>query len=204
MRDDVRAGDADRDSAGAHLREAFAAGRLTFEEFQFRLDRVYAAPTRREIGQLTADLPHDGQVMPGGPGVPGAARSVRAGYAPGAQARPGQPGPSRRPRRARLRARALLALAGLVSVWLLIAYAVAHTGLLAAVLLVLLGLMLATAVFFAGLFWMARRIWQRGAWLEAVPLLAGQPWLSRPLWAVRVLRTGRALGRLRGRFRPAA
>ena len=41
----IRASDADRDRTAAALREHLAAGRLTTEEFDERLDKVYAAKT---------------------------------------------------------------------------------------------------------------------------------------------------------------
>ncbi len=45
----IRASDADRDRAAEALREHHATGRLTVEEFQERLDRVYAAKTLGEL-----------------------------------------------------------------------------------------------------------------------------------------------------------
>jgi len=53
----IRASDADRDRAAEALREHHATGRLTVEEFQDRLDRVYAAKTLGELDELMADLP---------------------------------------------------------------------------------------------------------------------------------------------------
>jgi hypothetical protein len=53
----IRAADADRDRAAEALREHHAAGRLSIEEFQERLDRVYAAKTIGELEGLMADLP---------------------------------------------------------------------------------------------------------------------------------------------------
>jgi uncharacterized protein DUF1707 len=53
----IRASDADRDRVAEALREHHAAGRLTMEEFQERLDRAYAARTLGELDALTADLP---------------------------------------------------------------------------------------------------------------------------------------------------
>lgn len=195
-RDDVRAGDADRDAAAAQLREHFAAGRLTLAEFRARLDGVYAATTYGQLGTLTADLPHDGVA------AAQYRRDLAGARRPSPQRQHGQPGAARPQRPARIRARLLLPLAVLTAVWLLIAFALPHNGLLTAALLVLLGLMLLAVATTVGLVWMARRLWQRGAWLEALPLLAGQPWLSRALWAGRVLWTGRTLWRLRRRFRP--
>ncbi len=53
----LRASDADRDRAAEALREHHATGRLSMEEFQERLDRVYAAKTLGELDELMADLP---------------------------------------------------------------------------------------------------------------------------------------------------
>ena len=53
----TRASDADRDRAAAALPEHLAAGRLTIEEFDQRLDQTYAAKTLGELNVLMADLP---------------------------------------------------------------------------------------------------------------------------------------------------
>jgi hypothetical protein len=53
----IRASDADRDRTAAALREHLAAGRLTNEEFDERLDKTYAATTLGELDDLMADLP---------------------------------------------------------------------------------------------------------------------------------------------------
>ena len=53
----IRASDSDRDRTAALLREHHAAGRLTAEEFNERLDKAYAAKTLGELDQLLSDLP---------------------------------------------------------------------------------------------------------------------------------------------------
>src|SRR5258708_4582863 len=53
----IRASDADRDRTAALLREHHAAGRLTAEEFNERLDKVYVAKTLGDLDQLLSDLP---------------------------------------------------------------------------------------------------------------------------------------------------
>ena len=53
----IRASDADRDRTAALLREHLAAGRLSSEEFNERLDKAYAAKTLGELDQLLSDLP---------------------------------------------------------------------------------------------------------------------------------------------------
>jgi len=54
----VRIGDAEREKVTTSLREHYASGRLTLEEFQQRLDRVFAAKTDADLAKITADLPH--------------------------------------------------------------------------------------------------------------------------------------------------
>jgi len=53
----IRASDEDRGRTAAALGEHYAAGRLTLEEFQERLDKAYAATTVGELDRLMADLP---------------------------------------------------------------------------------------------------------------------------------------------------
>jgi Domain of unknown function (DUF1707) len=52
-----RVTDADREAAAAHLREHYAQGRLTLEEFHHRLDAVFKATTHRQLTAPTGDLP---------------------------------------------------------------------------------------------------------------------------------------------------
>ena len=54
----MRASDADRDRTAALLQEHHAAGRLTAEEFQERLDAAYAAKTLGDLDEIMSDLPH--------------------------------------------------------------------------------------------------------------------------------------------------
>jgi uncharacterized membrane protein YccC len=53
----IRASDEDRGRIAAALGEHYAAGRLTLEEFQERLDQAYTATTQGELDRLMADLP---------------------------------------------------------------------------------------------------------------------------------------------------
>src|SRR5215210_5611871 len=53
----LRASDADREHHAELLREHAAQGRLTVDELEERLDRVYAARTHAELAPLVADLP---------------------------------------------------------------------------------------------------------------------------------------------------
>jgi Domain of unknown function (DUF1707) len=54
----LRIGDADRESVAAELREHYARGRLTHDEFNQRLDAVFEAKTQRDLHRITGDLPH--------------------------------------------------------------------------------------------------------------------------------------------------
>lgn len=51
--------DADREHVVAQLREHVGAGRLTLDEFSDRARAAYHANTRRELADLTRDLPGD-------------------------------------------------------------------------------------------------------------------------------------------------
>lgn len=53
----LRVSDADRDAVTNQLREAFAEGRLTSEEFHERAEHALAARTGADLTALTADLP---------------------------------------------------------------------------------------------------------------------------------------------------
>lgn len=53
----MRCADADRERVAGVLREAAAAGRITLEELDERLDAAFAARTYGDLEPLTADLP---------------------------------------------------------------------------------------------------------------------------------------------------
>ncbi len=55
---DLRIGDAEREAAAAELREHYAQGRLTLEEFNQRVDAAFKATTQRDLNLITSDLPH--------------------------------------------------------------------------------------------------------------------------------------------------
>jgi hypothetical protein len=57
MNDTLRAADRDREETVATLREHYAQGRLSLEEFDERSTAAYAARTLGELRPLTADLP---------------------------------------------------------------------------------------------------------------------------------------------------
>jgi hypothetical protein len=54
---EMRVGDAERESTVAELREHFANGRLTQEEFNERVDQTFAAKTRGDLKTVLRDLP---------------------------------------------------------------------------------------------------------------------------------------------------
>ena len=80
--DHLRIGDADREATAASLREHYAAGRLSLEEFNERIDAAFAATTQAQLRRITGDLPHTPPSAP----LPVAARQQsrndgRRGYA---------------------------------------------------------------------------------------------------------------------------
>jgi Domain of unknown function (DUF1707) len=187
-----RADDAEREAVAGQLREHYAAGRLTIDEFRARLDAAYAAVTAGELSRVTADLPMAGP-RPAPGAAPGIAGPVPPYGAPGSAgpARPyASPGPSRRRHWARLAAAGVFA--GLVTAIALALSTLPHgTLLVIAFLLVVLPMMLLTALA-AALVWIGRRAWRSGVWLEAVPLAVGAPWLGRVIWLARAALVGRA------------
>jgi hypothetical protein len=64
---DLRVGDAEREAVAAELREHYAQGRLSLEDFQRRLDASLTARTRNDLDKLISDLPH---AMPAGRPLP--------------------------------------------------------------------------------------------------------------------------------------
>lgn len=63
----MRVSDADRERVCALLREAFAEGRVTNEEFQERTAAALAAKTEADLVPLTSDLPTPGSGSGVGP-----------------------------------------------------------------------------------------------------------------------------------------
>lgn len=185
--------DADRDAVAAQLREHYAAGRLSLDEFRDQLDAVYRAQTVRELSMVSESLPREGVVIPRGApwdsylsGYPFNVAEMRA-----AMARAG---------RRIMVAFGVVAGGSLLVLILLIGAFMVHGGLLGAVLGALLTLLAVGVAAVGALVWLARRLWRRHAWIEAVPLVAGQPWLS---WIARMARlalTGHALWRLHTRL----
>ncbi|SFW45190.1 DUF1707 SHOCT-like domain-containing protein [Amycolatopsis australiensis] len=63
----IRAADADRERVATTVQTAGSEGRLTLEEVEERLTRVYAAKFTDELTALTADLPRPAPARPGFP-----------------------------------------------------------------------------------------------------------------------------------------
>jgi len=65
----IRVGDADRDATATQLREHYAAGRLTLDELNERLEQTFAARTGTDLNAVMRDLPSlDGaRARAGGP-----------------------------------------------------------------------------------------------------------------------------------------
>jgi hypothetical protein len=189
---DRRVGDAEREAVAAQLREHYAVGRLTMDEFQARLDAAYSAVTAGGLSRVTADLPG---AVPAGPG-PAVAAARGTSAAPGSTgvARHYRaPGPPRRRHRGRLAA--LLVLAGLLTAGTLALGSLPHGGLLVLAFL-LVGVPVVLLTVLAGsLIWIGRRAWRSGAWLEVVPVAIGAPWLGRVIWLARAALVGRAFWR---------
>jgi hypothetical protein len=54
---EMRVGDAEREATVTELREHFASGRLTQEEFNERVDQAFSAKTRGDLKAVMSDLP---------------------------------------------------------------------------------------------------------------------------------------------------
>ena len=185
--------DAGRDAATAQLREHYAAGRLSLDQFQDRLDEAYRAQTARELDAVTDGLPHVRRVIPSGApwgsypsGYPSKVTHMRAALV-------------RTGRRVML-ALGVLTAGSLLVLALLVTALLVHGGLLAVVAAALLTILTVGVAAAAGLVWLVWGLWRRHAWIEAVPPMTGQPWLSLVTRMARLLFTGRALWRLRTRL----
>ncbi|MBV9207775.1 MAG: DUF1707 domain-containing protein [Actinobacteria bacterium] len=110
----IRASDNERESVVGVLRDAYAEGRLTLEEFEERMSAAYASRTRPELRELTSDLPAE-------PAVP-AEPAGRAEMPPRQPAARQLASPASRPRRGG-RDRPMGRLLPAVFVWIIIAAA---------------------------------------------------------------------------------
>jgi uncharacterized protein DUF1707 len=87
--DAIRASDADREHAVRLLRDGYACGRLTLDEFDERTTAAFASRTWGELRKLTQDLPAPGQRAP----LP-AARTVAPQQVRGSDDRPSRAAPA--------------------------------------------------------------------------------------------------------------
>lgn len=138
----MRASDADRDAVVSVLRDAYAAGRLTLEEFRERTSAAYAGRTWGELRELTSDLPEQPSFAAGLPPQP-AAPPEPADLPPGAGRLPEQPSPAERPGR---RQRPAGAVMPFVMIWFLIVLSTRSPAAAAAPVVVLVLLLLFTAL----------------------------------------------------------
>ena len=128
----LRIGDAEREAAATDLGEHYAAGRLSLDELNERLDAVFSSKTFGQLSKIMADLPGSGRLSwPPRPGrssgwVP-ADFPVDAGFGMGGF-RDGspQPPPTSADRAGRVAALSLLLLAMLI--WLFTALLFARHG----------------------------------------------------------------------------
>jgi hypothetical protein len=75
--ENLRASDADRDRVADRLREALAEGRISADEHDERIDRLFRAKTYGELVPLTSDLPEQrGVRRPAPTPAPGRATEV--------------------------------------------------------------------------------------------------------------------------------
>ena len=93
---EMRVGDAEREAAAAELREHYASGRLSLDELNERVDKVFAATTRGDLNALMTDLPsaRPGWSSAGTTGATGpSGSSALPGGSPGAGGPFGDGGP---------------------------------------------------------------------------------------------------------------
>ena len=134
---DLRIGHAEREATAARLRDNYAQGRLTLEEFQERLDAAFAATRQSDLEALTRDLPPSAAPAPPVPLT--APAQERTGRGPGPRARLGM----------------IPVVAAALVTWLIVAdlqlRGFAWPGRLAVFLAI-----------FAGIRWLMRRLWRFG------------------------------------------
>jgi hypothetical protein len=115
---DLRIGDAERDVTTRQLRECFAQGRLTMDEFNDRLGQALAATTQSELDRLTQDLPPTRPSPAALPHTAGYRGDPRYAYNPGRD-QGGWQGASSGCG-SRMRSRVMAMVAGLFVLWLLL------------------------------------------------------------------------------------
>jgi hypothetical protein len=81
-RQSIRISDADREAVATALGQNAAEGRLTLQELDERLDRVYGAKTYAELGPVLVDLPPSANAGASDGRARGGRRTRRAGSRP--------------------------------------------------------------------------------------------------------------------------
>ena len=95
--DAIRASDADREHAVGLLRDGYACGRLTLDEFDERTTAAFASRTWGELRKLTQDLPAPGQRAPLPAAAPVARQQARRSDDRPSRAVPASDGPALMP-----------------------------------------------------------------------------------------------------------
>jgi hypothetical protein len=132
-----RVSDADREAAAARLREHYAQGRLTLEEFHYRLDAAFKAATQSQLTAITRDLPRTESPAPLPVAATGGGRErTRQQHRPGSRSRP----------------RVIPVIAAALAAWLLVSGL--HLGIFAWPGRIALFLMI-----FAAIRWLMRFLW---------------------------------------------
>ena len=116
---DLRIGDAERDVTTRQLRECFAQGRLTMDEFNDRLGKALSATTQAELDHLTQDLPPTRPSPAPLPYTAGYRGDPRYAYNPGRDQGSWQGASSGCG--TRMRSRLSMVLVALAALWLLLA-----------------------------------------------------------------------------------
>jgi hypothetical protein len=143
---DLRIGDAERDVATRHLRECFAQGRLTMDEFNDRLGQALSATTQRELDRLTSDLPAAAPPPAPLPHTAGYRGDPRYAYGPRRDHSGGHGQGASSGSGTRMRSRFMTVLASMLVLWLLLSTVITPLrvfpfGGRLAVLLVVLGVL---------------------------------------------------------------
>jgi hypothetical protein len=133
--DAIRASDADREHAVGLLRDGYACGRLTLDEFDERTTAAFASRTWGELRKLTQDLPAPGQRAPLPAAAPVARQQARGGDDRPSRAVPASDGP------------ALMPVVTIALFWLALTFTAHAAGaLIPVVLIVLMAMQLAGRV----------------------------------------------------------
>ena len=142
---DLRIGDAERDVTTRQLRECFAQGRLTIDEFNDRLGQALSATTQAELDRLTRDLPPVMRSPAPLPHTAGYRGDPRYAYDPrqdhGWQGQGASSGCG-----SRMRSRVMMVLVGLFALWLLLSTVISPLAMFPlggrlAILLIVLGVL---------------------------------------------------------------